>query len=166
MADNSVIKELGLESVDTTPADDLLTETEILKEYSRLKMIAEFHALWLSYEMLMEEQNKKYRRIQATYYKHPFILNDKPMLKKMMDETKLARFKVSEDARVMAKKSWSNACKFFDQHWKPLVREKMTKPREASLEMVNEKMKGSELEEIITILRSQWKEFVSELTPR
>lgn len=166
MADNPAIKALGLESVDTTPADDLLTESEILKEYPRLKMIAEFHALWLSYEMLMEEQNKKYQRVQATYYKHPFLLKDKPELKKMMDETKIASFKVSEDARVMAKKSWSNACKFFDQHYKPLVREKMCKPKEASLEMVKEKMKGGELEEIITILRSQWKDFVGELTTR
>lgn len=160
-----IVKELGLESVDVTPANDLLTETEILKEYPRLKRVAEFHALWLSYEMLMERENAKYERVQRCYHKHPFLLKDKPELAKVMDETKIARFKVSDEARVRAKESWMTACKFFDQHYKPLVREKMSKPKEASLEIVKEKMTGSELEEIVRILRSQWKDLVAKLRP-
>ena len=165
MADNvpPISKELGLESVDITPADDLLTETEVLKEYPRLKRVAEFYALWLSYEMLLAQENEKYRRVQGAYYKHPALVKDKPELKKMLDETKFAVFKVSDDARRLAKESYLTACRFFDAHWKTLTAKKRSKPKEASLDIVPEKLKGSELEEIISILRSQWRDFVAKL---
>jgi hypothetical protein len=169
MADDNyvppIVKQLGLESVDTTPPKELLTADEAVEEYKRLKKAAEFYALWLSYEMLMEKENRKYMRLQRMALKHPSLLEDGSKIATMMKETKFLYFKVSNEAKEKADASHKAACRFFDQHWRPLAEKKMTKPQEASRKMVKgEVMKGSELEEIIGIFRSQWRDLVIKLT--
>jgi hypothetical protein len=161
MAD--ITSKLGLESVDATPANDYLTETEVFKTYGRLKRVADFYALWLSYEMLMETENTKYLKVQQAGRKLPGLLKDTPSLAKSLEGAKLSTFVICDEARKMAKESHLAACKFYDQHWKPLAGRKLTKPQEASLGLVTEKMTGGELEEIITILRSQCTDFMEKL---
>jgi hypothetical protein len=160
-----VVKKLQLESVDNTPPEDLLTEDEAVEEYTWMKKTAEFYALWLSYEMLMEKENRKYLRLKRLALKHPSLLEDGSKLATLMKETNLAYFKISEEAREKADASRRATCRFFDQHYRPLIAKKMTKPQEASRKMVKgEAMKGSELEEIIGIFRSQWRDLVIKLT--
>jgi hypothetical protein len=169
MADDNhvppIVKKLQLESVDNTPPEDLLTADEAVQEYKWKKKAAEFYALWLSYEMLMERENRKYMRLKRAALKHPSLLEDGSKLATMMKETDLVYFKISNEARKKADASRRAACRFFDQHYRALVEKKMTKPQEASRKMVKgEKMTGSELEEIIGIFRSQWHDLVLKLT--
>lgn len=48
----------------STTSTDCLTENEVIRTYEALYKKAEFYSLWLSFELLLEEENRKLLRIQ------------------------------------------------------------------------------------------------------